>query len=306
MSQNLEEICEIIAQNNNTGFEYEIALFYSIKCHIGRDCVAISDAISKRQDSKKINEIAGCTDISCILHSIESNGLVIIDCTLETQNDSVGPADIVVVLSDAAKRTLYQGLSVKFNNTCTRNVSGRRFLSDDDITQLNGKLPEYTQRYIEDMTRNFGDIANWFRKRKRSNVTNEFVDLIRDAVIKNWAYVEDKVQLFEDLCQSSSVIPFWVYEYRSGAKKSSAKYATRLITNPLILDKRSIDQIGLQKHKTSSIGFYLGTNMIAKLQVKFNNGFVEKCKKKNPDFIIGNTEFSLGQPFSSWNFSVIE
>ena len=40
------------------------------------------------------------------------------------------------------------------------------------------------------------------------------------------------------------------------------------------------------------------------MQVKFNNGFVEKCKKQTPDFICEGVEMAYGQPFSSWNFSV--
>ena len=42
------------------------------------------------------------------------------------------------------------------------------------------------------------------------------------------------------------------------------------------------------------------------MQVKFNNGFIEKCKKKTPDIVCEGLKMAYGQPFSSWNFSVEE
>jgi len=42
------------------------------------------------------------------------------------------------------------------------------------------------------------------------------------------------------------------------------------------------------------------------MQVKFNNGFIEKCKKKTPDIVYEGVKMAYGQPFSSWNFSVEE
>jgi len=43
---------------------------------------------------------------------------------------------------------------------------------------------------------------------------------------------------------------------------------------------------------------------VGHMQVKFNNGIVEKCKKKNADIECEEIKLSFGKPFSSWNFSV--
>jgi len=62
--------------------------------------------------------------------------------------------------------------------------------------------------------------------------------------------------------------------------------------------------VTVRKYQTSYVAFYLENRMVGHMQVKFNNGFVEKCKKKNPDLTCEGVKMSYGQPFSSWNFSV--
>ena len=77
-----------------------------------------------------------------------------------------------------------------------------------------------------------------------------------------------------------------------------------LKTRPTTINVSRADDIILGKYQTSYVAFYLDGTMVGHMQVKFNNGFVEKCKKKNPDVVCQGVNMAFGQPFSSWNFSV--
>ena len=58
-----------ILSNQNTGVEYEIALFYSLLCNdVERQ--KVSDAISERGDSEKIHSIISYTDKNIILDKL--------------------------------------------------------------------------------------------------------------------------------------------------------------------------------------------------------------------------------------------
>jgi len=298
LSLNLSDVETDIVRNVNPGIEYELALFYKIKAHLGKDESYIFSLLRSRTDFDRIERIIGYTDISLILNNLNSNNLSMCDCTLETQNDEVGPADVVLLVQNSEGETSCIGISVKYNNTCTLNVTGRRFITDTQIAVLRNELKNMTPEYIKEMNFKYGSIDNWFRKRKPSDVTDNFIDSVRDAVISNWENVEDKEHLFGDLFQSSAPIPFWVYEYRSRQ--------VRLITAPFFVTETDIPNIVPKKYQTSYVGFFLKDRLIAKMQVKFNNGFIERCKKRNPDLVEHGVKISYGQPFSSWNFSVIE
>ena len=121
--------------NQNTGVEYEIALFYSLLCNdVERQ--KVSDAISKRCDSDKIRSILSYTDNNVILENLNKSGLKLLDVSFETQNDEVGPSDIVMYVIDNSNNKKTIGLSVKFANTCTLNVTGRNFISDIQISKF--------------------------------------------------------------------------------------------------------------------------------------------------------------------------
>ena len=94
----------------------------------------------------------------------------------------------------------------------------------------------------------------------------------------------------------TSSIEFWVITY------SNSGYSLK--TSPQTIDVARANEVTVSKFQTSYVAFYLDDRMVGHMQVKFNNGFVEKCKKKNPDVICQGVKISFGQPFSSWNFSV--
>lgn len=285
-----------IETNINTGVEYEIALFAKLLEKNYTDYFKVISSINKRHDSSKVLQIMGMTNVQNILKELANKNMTLKDVTFETQNDEVGPADIVMVVEDSNRKESKIGLSIKYANTCTLNVTGKNFITDSQISNLRNQLPSYTQKYIEEMTNQYKGVDNWFRKRKPSKTTDAFVDLIRDAVIENWPNVKNKEQLLSGLFHNDSPIPFWVVTY--------TKKGYELKTIPQTIDVSRAKDVTVGKYQTSYVAFYLDNRMVGHMQVKFNNGFVEKCKKRNPDIIYEGVKMSYGQPFSSWNFSV--
>lgn len=285
-----------IETNINTGIEYEIALFAKLIEKDGTDYSNVINSINKRHDSSKVLQIMKMTNIQAILKELAKKNLSFKDVTFETQNDEVGPSDIVMIVKDSRNNESKIGISVKYANTCTLNVTGRNFITDSHIRLLKSKLPSYTQKYIQEMTALYGGVNNWFRMRKPSKTTDAYIDLIRDAVIDNWPNVKDKEKLLSLLFHNDSPIPFWVVTYTHKGYE--------LKTVPQTIDVSRAKDVTIRKYQTSYVAFYLDNRMVGHMQVKFNNGFVEKCKKKNPDITYEGVRMSYGQPFSSWNFSV--
>lgn len=285
-----------IENNINTGVEYEIALFAKLIASNQGEYQNVVSSIQRRPDRAKIAFIMAHTNVSTIINTLHARGLTYRDASFETQNDSVGPADIVMIAEDVNGGTQNIGLSVKYANTCTLNVTGRNFLTDAQITTLKSQLPLYTKQFIDEMNQKHGRVSNWFRKRKSSDTTDAYIDLIRDAVIDNWPNIQDKVSLLSDLFHADSPIEFWVVTY------SNNGYTLK--TKPQTIDMRRANDVTVGKYQTSFVAFYLDGNMVGHMQVKFNNGFVEKCKKQVPDVVEQGIRMSYGQPFSSWNFYV--
>ena len=255
-----------VSNNINTGVEYEIALFYKLLKNQPNEQTQVMNAINRRYDVAKVKSIIAETDTSSIERALSAAGFVLVDASFETQNDEVGPADIVMHVTNRSGQKKKIGLSVKYANTCTLNVTGRNFITDAQIAQLRGQLPRYTDMYIREMTNAYGNVNNWFRKRKPSNTTDQYIDLIRDAVIANWRNVRNKTTLLSALFHSDSPIEFWVVTY--------GNYGYTLKTKPQTIDMSRANDVTVGKYQTSYVAFYLEGIMVGHMQVKFNNGFV--------------------------------
>jgi hypothetical protein len=92
---------------------------------------------------------------------------------------------------------------------------------------------------------------------------------------------------------------------------SPIKYYTIVINNDLSCEINepeivfSVDEVNIEKHKTSFIVFKVNNKIVVKLQVKFNNGFIEKAKNETSStFRIDEILFKNGDPFGSWNFNI--
>jgi len=292
-----------IRENVNTGVEYEIALFYKLLTN-EEEKHLVHESILTRSDASSVLSIFRSTDISGVLWQLKLRQLSLQDVSFETQNDEVGPSDVVMYVKDETGRDFQIGLSVKYSNTCTLNVSGMYFISKQQRLILERQLAQYTQMYIEEMSSTYGGVQNWFRMRKPSRTTDQYIDLIRDAVIQNWGNVQDKEKLFDYLFHADSPIEYWVYEY-----KSNGRYKLNCV--PMKVGHKDVQSIEIRKYQTSYVAFYLFGERIAHMQVKFNNGFLESVynskgvrKIANSDFTYDGVEMVYGKPFGSWNFSV--
>lgn len=288
-----------IAENYNTGIEYEIALFYAL---LSSDAErnAVYRVIRLRNDANKIQKIIEKTSVNLLLSELKKRAFTIVDVQFTTQDDAVGPADIVLDVRDAKNIIQQLGISVKNSNTCNLNPTGSNFLSEDQKLKLKKLQPEFAKKYIEDMSKRFGKADKWFHKKKRSKVTAEFIDLIRNEVLLNWEHksIAEKVSILRDAYHETSPIPFWIFTY----KKTSQK----LNTSPDKIAESEVPNVVLKKLRTAYIGFYLNDKLIGKMQVKFNNGILQSCDKLTPDINVDGIEMDYGDPFNSWNYSLIE
>ena len=284
-----------VRTNVNPGVEYEIALFYKLLFNHPQEAAQVMSAIKARSDANKVMDIIGMSDERIILRKLREKSLSLEDVSFETQNDEVGPADLILFTKSVDGTSRKIGLSVKYANTCTLNVTGRNFITDAQIADLRKQLPEFTKMYIEEMSGLYGDVHNWFRQRKPSKTTDAFIDKIRDAVIANWPNVKNKSSLLSALFHSDSPIEFWVVTYD--------KKGFTVKTTPQTIEERRAKDVTVSKMETSYVAFYLDGRRVGHMQVKFNNGFVERCKKSTPDFVCQGVAMAYGQPFSSWNFS---
>lgn len=280
-----------LLQNINTGVEYELALFYVLMKPQYQDYF-LTEVLHRHPLGQHAIEISR----TIVYKDVSELTVNLTDLCLTTQDDTVGPSDIVLIYSD--KRI---GLSVKYNNTCNVNISGSYFLTKANIQHLSQIQKELTGSYMEEMTRTYGEVENWFRNRKRSKVTDQFIDQVRDQVISNWttAKLEQKSTIVNMFFQLQSPIKYFIVKIgtiRSGRLPIEIQKNTP--TGP------DLDQIKVVKHSTSYIDFRSNDISLGLLQIKFNNGFLEKSKGKSHDFLLGNQKAKYGSPFSSWNFSI--
>jgi hypothetical protein len=137
--------------------------------------------------------------------------------------------------------------------------------------------------------------------RQRSKITDEFIDLIRTEVIDEWSTknIEEREGIVGNGFQVYSPIDYYVINIKSD-------YSFKL-SEPHKANYFSVDDITLEKYGTSYVAFKIHNKIIVKLQVKFNNGFIEKVKKTSvggKSFKIGDIIFKIGDPFGSWNFNI--
>lgn len=291
-----QRILNTIQENLNTGIEYEIALYYKLLTD-QEEKQQLRNAINKRNDSSKINSIIEKYDVSIIEDELQSREFTLENVSLETQNDNIGPADILLQLHSSKENTLFSlGISVKYNNSCNLNVTGREFLNEKQIEDLRQKLEKiYVPQFIQEMNSKHGNVQKWFRKRKKSETTCQFIDLIRTEIINNWPHV-NKSQVLSKLYQSNSPIDFWTVTYKRNK-------TIELKTHHDLINLEQADKIELSKHRTSYVDFKLNGKIIGRMQVKFNNGFLEKGTTE--DLCIDGILMRIGQPFTSWNFNLI-
>ncbi len=284
-----------LRKNNNTGIEFEYALFYLLNLE-QYQTFFIKEVVNYHQFKDRILFIISSTDIKELIDNLKTISWTSFKVMLATQVDDIGPADII--LQDSKFQHL--GLSVKYQNNCTLNVSSKYFLTEESIIELKNDLHNSCMKYISEMISNYGDTNNWFRKRKTSTETDKYIDKIRERVLSDWdkKTIDERKELLSKLVHAGSPISFWVVKFVN----TKNGYYLDLNTNPIKhLDPNSVK---LTKEGTSFIGFKLNEKLFAKMQVKFNNGILEKSKGIKFDFSLDGISMKIGDPFGSWNFSI--
>jgi hypothetical protein len=296
--ENFERHCVEWSNNNNVGVEYEFALYYLLLDKEFQDTfnkLTISNHI-KKDKILQIIENQRDNVYQQIANDIYSSYKYVY---LATQDDTVGPSDIVLYENDVGTGNSL-GLSVKYNNSCNVNMSSQYFLTENDKEYLKNIQKEYTNRHIEYQLNNRGNVTNWFRVRKYSTTpySTGIIDAIRECVIIRWKYgYIDKQNVIDKLYQTDSPINYEVWKF--------TKKKLKVLEKPNIAV--SACDIDIGKYKGSYVGFYNNGNLICKMQVKFNNGILERATPDTKDVIcIDDMYMKMGDAFGSWNCTPVK
>lgn len=317
-----------IRTSNLPCVEYEIGMFLCL-LNNRSEIEAVKNAASVRSDYKKITEIASVTNKEAILNILSYAGMTFDDVSFETQNDDVGPADIVIYATNRHREQKKIGVSVKYDNDCICNYTGRDILTEDQIVELKNQIPLYAERYLREMTARFGSFREWYRVRFNTNqkisssITSEYIDLVRDAVVERWSTMtnEDKDRFLYKVYRTDSPLDYWIYSFQKRGKFI-------LCTNPPYIRRSAYSRVNVDKIAGQYLGFFLDNQLLGKTQVKFNNGIFERYTSKTLHQAIENNDsekvstilsrfvaqgqgvviegipLKFGMPFTSWNFEI--
>lgn len=308
--------------------EYEIGMFLCLLTNPD-EIKSVIEAASTRDDYKEILGIANNINKESILNILSYSGMSFNDVSFESQNDNVGPADIVIYATDRHGELKKIGVSIKYNNDVIYNYTGNELLTPDQKIILEEKLPVFANRYLQEMIEKFGSFQEWYRIRFgrhtkiTSVVTNEYIDLIRDAVLERWGNMsqEEKDIFLYRVYRTDSPLDYWIYNFQKRGRNI-------LCTNPPYIRRSEYPSVSLRKIAGQYLGFYIDGKLLGKTQVKFNNGILEKYNSRSYNNALENNNqelaerilsrdiqqrkcivyegipLKLGSPFSSWNFEI--
>lgn len=79
-------------------------------------------------------------------------------------------------------------------------------------------------------------------------------------------------------------------------------------TTPFHIKVSDVNQVKLSKNAGQFVRFHLRDTVFAQMQIKFNNGILERYKGKRnaPDVICDGIAMKFGDAFGSWNFSLLK
>jgi hypothetical protein len=120
-------------------------------------------------------------------------------------------------------------------------------------------------------------------------------------VLEDWSKksFDEKDYIINKLFHIDSPTPYWTLTIRNKVDF----FSLDLEKKPM--SKLNAEHVVLRKHSTSLIEFHINGLPIGKMQVKFNNGFLEKAKGRFADITIDDISVKIGSPLSSWNFNLL-
>jgi hypothetical protein len=294
--KNFEHHCAEWSNNNNIGVEYEFALYYLLLDAKFRD-IFKNITINNHTKKEKILQIIEVQKANIYQQISKPEYSTYKYVYLATQDDTVGPSDIVLYENvDMSGNVL--GLSVKYNNNCNVNMSSSYFMTSNAKNELKRFQKEQTYKHIDYMINTKGHPNNWFRKRKSTPYSVTCIDIIRNRIIHNWnnQYVNKQI-IIDKLYQTDSPIDYEVWKF--------TKKKLKVIEKPIF--DYNINEIYVSKYKKSYIGLYINDNLICKIQVKFNDGILERTNPNNKNAIcINGIYMKMGDAFGSWNCTPVK
>lgn len=296
--KNFEQHCIEWSLNNNIGVEYEFALYYLL---LDNEYQNIFNrlTISNHTKKDKILQIIEIQSDNVYQQIYKPEYLTYRYAYLATQDDSVGPSDIVLYENEDKSGNVV-GLSVKYNNGCNVNISSLIFLTQEDKEELKNIQKELIAKHIEYQKNTKGHASNWFRQRKCSTTpySIDCIDAIRDRVLYRWnnGYL-NKQSIIDKIYQTNSPIDYEVWKF--------TRKKLKVLEKPIV--DVNVCDINICKYRGSYVGFYDNDNMICKMQVKFNNGILERSTPESKDAIcIDGIYMKLGDAFGSWNCTPVK
>lgn len=251
----------------------------------------------------KHKEIYSVRDITTLPPKLVLNEGCIV--RLVTQDDSVGPADVIV--ANTADSDFEISVKKGKSNTCQSNISGNTFykmLGSAVPEKFLKEVPAVCEGFREEMNQKFGHYSNWFRNKKctmSSQVKKDYEHrlILNTCDVFNECHNHD---MRENLLIKALNIKrrnYVICRY----EKNRAVY-----DEPPSLENIDIERIVAKPYGDSFVGFFLDGEMLYKMQVKFNNGILEPSEKTGrKDILIGDDYYaSYGKPITSWNFSVVK
>ena len=295
---NFERNCSEWSNNNNVGIEYEFALYYLLLDDQFKN-IFYNITIKKHQKEDKISHIIEIQRENVYQQLSKPEYSLYKYVYLSTQDDTVGPADIVIYENENKSGNVL-GLSVKYNNSCNVNMSSSYFLTATDKDELKIFQKDWVHNHIDCLIRKKGHANNWFRQRKGGATTYSVscIDIIRNRVLHNWnnGYINKQI-IIDKLYHSDSPIDYEVWKF--------TKKKLKVLEKPNFDDNTS--EIIIAKYKKSYIGLYINDNLICKIQVKFNNGILERSEQKSKNTIcVDDIYMKMGDAFGSWNCTPVK
>lgn len=228
---------------------------------------------------------------------------VILEIIISTQDDSNGPSDLIFKFTD---NTTY-GFSIKGNNNVQCNPTGKKFLTEHDIEHFTKKLPSFIHKYIE-TNNEVCEAKKWFRTGSSINTYNELIFDVCKFVEKNWDdfSLTYRQEILDELNHIKSKTKYSILNI------NEINGTVKLIEPPKFIDASTVTI----KHDvgTHYVLFYTNDILFGKLQVKFNNGILERDNRKKLmnthkrhklRFVVDGINMKEGNLFSSWNWQIV-
>ena len=292
--------------NNNPGYPEEAGNALRLiqeKRNLGLTMFDEEIALEKEtMTHPKRDEIYSLRDITTLPPNLTLNEGCIIKLT--TQDDSVAPADVII--TDNGENNLPISVKKGNSNTCQSNISGNTYyktLGCSVPENFIKEIPLICEKFVIEMKQVFGHYSKWFRKKKCTRLSHikkdyEYKLILNACDVFNGCHDHNKRKALFIKALNIERPNYIICRY---TKKGTIYEA------PPSLEGINIDRIYAKPYK-SFVGFYLNDVLLYKMQVKFNNGILERSEKTGRrDILIGDGYYaSYGNPITSWNFSVVK